>query len=226
MKKQLIWDIPTRLFHWLLVACIVGQYVTAEILDDAIGLHFKIGYFTLGLILFRVSWGVFGTTYAKFTQFLVGPQKVLSYAKTVGSRSSDPHAGHNPLGGWMVITLLVLVGIQGVSGLFITDDIFSNGPYYDAVSEDVRNLMNTLHHTGFNVLLAAIGLHIAAVVFYTRFKKQLLVPAMIHGNKITNEQGIASSRLILALILAIVVTGVMYYLIAVLPPAPVVDDFY
>lgn len=103
-------------------------------------------------------------------QFLVGPGKVFRYATTLPQHNSEAHAGHNPMGGWMVIALLVLIALQGISGLFITDDIFSNGPYYDLVSEEVRDLMNTLHHTVFNILLAAIALHIAAVVFYSRYK--------------------------------------------------------
>lgn len=226
MEKRLIWDIPTRLFHWLLVACILAQYLTAEVFD-AIDWHFKIGYFTLGLILFRLCWGFIGTTYAKFSQFLAGPGKVVAYAKTLTNKHSEEHAGHNPLGGWMVIALLLLVAAQGVSGLFIGDDIFSNGPYYDAVSDATRDVMNAIHHTAFNILLAAIALHIAAVVFYARFKKQLLVPAMLHGKKATNEPGISSSRLILALILVLLVTGIMYYAIEIAPPAPAMDaDMY
>lgn len=226
MEKRLVWDIPTRLFHWLLVACILAQYLTAEVFD-AIDWHFKIGYFTLGLILFRLIWGFVGTTYARFGQFLKGPGKVLSYAKTVTDANSPEHAGHNPMGGWMVIALLVLVALQGISGLFIGDDIINNGPYYDAVAEATRDTMNAIHHTAFNILLAAIALHIAAVIFYARFKKQLLVPAMLHGKKATNEPGISSSRLILALILVLLVTGIMYYVIEIAPPAPAMDaDMY
>ncbi|TPV55651.1 cytochrome B [Aestuariibacter sp. GS-14] len=225
MEKRLIWDIPTRLFHWLLVACIVAQYLTAEVFD-AIDWHFKIGYFTLGLILFRLCWGFIGTTYAKFSQFVTGPGKVIAYAKTLGNKHSEEHAGHNPMGGWMVIALLLLVALQGISGLFITDDIVNNGPYYDAVSEATRDIMNAIHHTAFNVLLAAIVLHVGAVVFYARFKQQLLVPAMLHGKKSTNAPGISSSRLVLAAILALVVIALMYWVIEVLPPEPVVEEFF
>lgn len=226
MEKRLIWDFPTRLFHWLLVACILAQYLTAEVFD-AIDWHFKIGYFTLGLILFRLLWGFIGTTYARFSQFLAGPSKVLSYAKTVTAPNSPEYAGHNPMGGWMVIALLALVALQGISGLFINDDIINAGPYYNAVSETTRDIMNTVHHTAFNVLLAAIVLHIAAVIFYTRYKKQLLVPAMLHGKKITNQPGITSSRLLLALILVIIVIAAMYYIIEIAPPAPAMDaDMY
>lgn len=225
MEKRLIWDIPTRLFHWLLVACILAQYLTAEVFD-AIDWHFKIGYFTLGLILFRLCWGFIGTTYAKFSQFLAGPSKVVAYAKTLTNKHSEEHAGHNPLGGWMVIALLLLVAAQGISGLFIGDDIFSNGPYYDAVSDATRDVMNAIHHTAFNVLLAAIVLHVGAVVFYARYKKQLLVPAMLHGKKTTKAQGISSSRLLVAAILALIVIAAMYVFIEVLPPEPVVEEFF
>ncbi len=226
MQKRLVWDIPTRLFHWLLVACILAQYLTAEVFD-AIDWHFKIGYFTLGLILFRVLWGIVGTTYARFSQFLAGPGTVAAYAKTLPSRQSPAHAGHNPMGGWMVIVLIGLVALQGVSGLFIGDDIINNGPYYDAVSDATRDTMNAIHHTAFNILLAAIALHIAAVVFYVRYKKQMLIAAMLHGKKPTSAPGISSSRLLLALLLVLIVIAAMYYAIEIAPPAPAVDaDMY
>lgn len=226
MKKQLIWDIPTRLFHWLLVACITAQYITAEILENAIQWHFYIGYFTLGLILFRIIWGVIGTHYAKFSEFLAGPTRIMSYIKTLPKKDSHAHAGHNPVGGWMVMVLLALVAIQGISGLFITDDIYSNGPYYDAVSESTRDIMNTIHHTAFNVLLGAIALHIIAIIFYALFKKQRLVGAMVHGKKSTAQKGITSSKLLLAVVIATLCAAVMYYIIVIAPPAPVEEFFY
>jgi cytochrome b len=226
MEKRTVWDIPTRLFHWLLVACIFGQWLTAEILENAIQWHFYIGYFTLGLILFRVFWGIIGTHYARFSQFIKGPVAVLKYAATLPKANSPAHAGHNPMGGWMVIAMMLLIAVQGISGLFITDDIFSNGPYYDAVSESTRDLMSFIHHKGFNIILAAVVLHIVAIAFYTRFKKQHLVPAMIHGKKETAEAGISSSRLLLAIIVALVTALIMYYLIFVAPPAPAEEFYY
>lgn len=226
MEKKLIWDMPTRLFHWLLVASIVAQYFTAEVLDNAIQWHFYIGYFTLGLILFRVIWGFVGTTYAKFSQFVHGPKATLNYAKTLTNKNSTPHAGHNPMGAWMVLALLSLIALQAVSGLFISDDIFSDGPYFSAVSESTQSTMSFIHHNVFNVIIIAVALHIAAIVFYAVFKKQRLVPAMVHGKKATTAPGISSSKLLVALVVALLVAGVVYYVVEVAPPEAAEEELY
>lgn len=226
MAKKLIWDLPTRLFHWLLVMSITAQYVTAELLENAMQWHFYMGYFTLGLVLFRLIWGILGTRHARFTQFLAGPARVVKYAKTLPVRNATSYTGHNPLGGWAVIAMLLLVAVQGVSGLFLTDDVFLDGPYRHLVGERVQDMANTVHHTGFDILLFIIALHIIAIVFYTYYKRQPLVPAMLHGMKDTSSPGISSSRLLLALILSALCALLIYYVIAILPPAPAVEDLY
>ena len=165
MQKTLIWDLPTRLFHWLLVVSLLAQYATAEWLDNAIQWHFYIGYFTLFLVVFRIMWGVAGTQYAKFSSFVTGPGRVINYLKTLFDRDSAPSVGHNPLGGWFVIVMLVLVAIQAISGLFMTDDIFLDGPYRQLAGDETLELMNTLHHLAFDLLLYVIALHIGAIMF-------------------------------------------------------------
>ena len=138
--------------------------------------YFYIGYFTLFLIVFRIIWGFVGTQHAKFSSFITGPRKVFNYIKTLFNRQSEPAIGHNPLGGWFVVVMLVLLTIQAVSGLFMTDDIFLDGPYRQLAGEETLALMNTLHHLAFDVLLYVIALHIGAVIFYSVYKKQKLVP--------------------------------------------------
>lgn len=216
--RTLIWDIPTRLFHWLLVLSLIAQYLTAEVFDNAMQWHFYFGYFTLGLIIFRLFWGVIGTTYARFNHFLYGPKAIVGYAKTLLNPDSPAHAGHNPLGGIVVVMMLLLILLQSVSGLFMTDDIFLDGPWRAAVSDSTLDLMGYLHHNVFNVLLAVITLHVSAIVFYAVYKKQKLAPAMIHGKKTTTAKGIRSSRLILALIVAIISAGIVYYVVEIAPP--------
>ena len=223
---RLIWDIPTRLFHWLLVFSITAQWVTAEWLEDAMQWHFYIGYFTLGLIVFRLIWGLLGTRYAKFSQFVSSPVKTAHYAKTLFKPDSNRHAGHNPLGGWMVLIMLALLLMQAISGLFMTDDVFLDAPYYSAVSEDIASLMSRLHHQGFTIIQGLIVLHIAAIAFYALFKKQSLVPAMLHGKKETEEPAIPHSKWLLALAVAIVTAAAVYYLVIIAPPAPEFDAFY
>jgi len=226
MQNKLIWDIPTRLFHWLLVASVVAQYVTAEWLDNAVQWHFYIGYFTLGLLIFRLIWGFVGPTYAQFSQFVKGPKAVIGYISNLFNKNSPAVAGHNPLGGWFVIIMLVLLSIQAVSGLFMTDDIFLDGPYRSAVSEDTLDLMNTLHHLAFDILIWVIALHISAILFYAVYKKQKLVPPMVHGKKATNDKAITSSRLWLALVVALISAAAVYYIVEIAPPAAEIEEFY
>lgn len=225
MSQKLIWDVPTRLFHWLLVVSITAQYLTAEVLDDAMQWHFYFGYFTLGLIVFRIIWGFIGSDYAKFSQFVSGPKAVLRYASSLFNRNSQAHAGHNPLGGWVVIVMLLLVLAQAVSGLFMTDDIFFDGPWRAAVEDNTLKVMSFIHHTGFNVLLAVIALHVAAIVFYAIYKKQRLAPAMVHGKKETEEPAIKTSKWLAFIIAALLSAAVVYYVVEVAPPE-VEDEFY
>ena len=226
MRASLIWDLPTRLFHWLLVAGLVVQYVTAEWLDDAMQWHFYAGYFLLGLLIFRFCWGFLGPEYARFRSFVTGPSQVWRYSRQILSRHSAAHAGHNPLGGWMVLIMLMLVALQASSGLFMTDDIFMEGPWYHVVSEQTQSLMSFIHHQSFNVLLAIIALHIAAIGFYTFYKRQPLVAAMFHGKKVTPSTPIPSSRLILAVVLALISAALTYYIVAVAPGAPAEQEVY
>ncbi|MEW9798292.1 cytochrome b/b6 domain-containing protein [Alteromonas sp. CYL-A6] len=226
MPQTRIWDIPTRLFHWLLVACIVAQYVTAEWLDDAMQLHFQIGYFTLGLIIFRVLWGIVGTHYARFSSFVRSPAAVIGYAKTLTDKNSPAYAGHNPLGGYAVLLLLLMVALQAVSGLFMTDDVFLDGPYRHLVSDTTLEVMNWLHHNVFNLLIAVIALHVVAIGYYARYKQQPLVPAMLHGKKPVSSPGIPSSRLLLAIVVALITAGLVYYALFVAPPAPAADELF
>lgn len=226
MEKKLIWDIPTRLFHWLLVLSLAGQYITAEWMDNAMQWHFYLGYFTLGLIIFRVIWGFVGSDYARFSQFICGPKAAFGYLTTLFKQDSVAHAGHNPLGGLVVIVMLALIAVQAVSGLFMTDDIFLDGPWHSAVEDGTLDTMAFLHNNVFNILLAVIALHIAAIGFYAIYKKQKLAPAMIHGKKQTREKGITSSRLLAAIIVALISAGIVYYVVEVAPPEAAEEEFY
>ncbi|WP_218353978.1 cytochrome b/b6 domain-containing protein [Alteromonas lipotrueiana] len=226
MQYSLIWDIPTRLFHWLLVAGLLVQYVTAEWLDDAMQWHFYAGYFLFGLIIFRCFWGLVGPKYARFSSFVTGPVQVWRYSRQILNRHSKPYAGHNPLGGWVVVFMLVIVAAQAISGLFMSDDIFMQGPWYHVVSVDTQELMNFVHHQAFNLLLGFIALHIVAIAFYTVYKRQSLAPAMVHGKKTTVAAPISSSKWVLAITLALVSAALTYYVVAIAPGAPPQEVYY
>jgi len=226
MQKILVWDLPTRLFHWLLVASLVAQYATVEWLENAVQWHFYIGYFTLFLLIFRVIWGIVGTQHAKFSSFIVGPSRVLNYIKTIFRKDSIPAVGHNPLGGWFVVIMLLLLAAQAISGLFMTDDIFLDGPYRQLASDELLGVMSSVHHLAFDILLYVIALHIGAIIFYGVYKKQKLVPAMVHGNKVSTTVGIPGSRIIRAILVALVAAFIVYVAIEVYPPTPQADEYY
>ena len=234
-----VWDLPIRLFHWLLVATIIFQYVSVEILDNTIEWHFYGGYFGLGLILFRIVWGMVGSYYARFTQFVVSPKKAFLYlfSNTPNNHESahqHEHLGHNPAGGYSVLVLLSLVLTQAITGLFLTDDIFSEAPYHGVLSKFWEDMANYLHHNVYIVLFVAIALHISAIIFYKLKHKQNLTKAMITGVKISNSNAQqdeknpvnVNTNWILFIACVALVATVVYVLVVVLPPPPADDYFF
>ena len=138
--------------------------------------HVRLGIVSLALIAFRVIWGLFGPRYARFTQFYASPCQVWAYFRT-----PTKHAGHNPMGAWSVFGMLAIIGWQGTSGLFANDDILTQGPFANMVSNAWSDRLTSLHQFNEVFLYAAIGLHLAAIAFYT-YKGQRLIMPMVHGN--------------------------------------------
>lgn len=171
-----IWDLPTRLFHWALVVCIVGAFVSVKLGGLYMDWHVRFGCTALGLILFRLLWGFIGPRYARFTHFVRGPSAVARYLKGAAAP-----AGHNPLGALSVLALLLVIGFQAVSGLFTTDDIMTQGPLFGHVSEAVSAAMTSWHKLNEWVILALVALHIAAVLWYALVRRKRLVRAIITG---------------------------------------------
>ncbi|MFV3128399.1 cytochrome b/b6 domain-containing protein [Niveispirillum sp. KHB5.9] len=180
MRKTLIWDLPTRLFHWLLVLCIAGAWITGE--KGAFDWHMRFGYGVLGLVLFRILWGLIGSDTARFIQFVRGPAAILHHIRELRAPGRlAPHAGHNALGALAVLGLLLVVGMQAVSGLFTSDGIMTDGPLVEHVSGATASLMRTIHLNNFNILLAIAGLHIVAILVYALWKRLDLVRPMVTG---------------------------------------------
>ncbi|MEX0960157.1 MAG: cytochrome b/b6 domain-containing protein [Burkholderiales bacterium] len=180
-QKLQVWDLPVRLFHWLLVALVVSQIVSVGGL--AMEYHALGGYAILTLIVFRIAWGLFGSTHARFSNFLCGPAAVLRYLRSLAKPGHAPHPGHNPLGGWSVMLMLASLLTQAISGLFADDDILMRGPLAKHVSGDTVSLMTRIHDTNAIVLFVLIGIHIAAVLFYLVFKRENLIGPMFTGYK-------------------------------------------
>jgi len=179
LTRVRVWDAPVRLIHWSMVALIAFSWWTAE--NNNLEWHRYSGYALLGLLVFRVYWGFFGSETARFANFVKGPGAIWSYVR---SASTDATPGHNPLGAVSVVLLLLLLIAQVTLGLFAVDvDGIESGPLSHLVSFDTGRACAEVHEIVFNVLLVFVGLHIAAVLYYLLFRRQNLVAAMIHGRR-------------------------------------------
>lgn len=184
MNRQRVWDLPIRLFHWLLVASIAFAYVSGTLGGNLIDWHGRIGFVIIGLVVFRIVWGFIGTPTARFATFVRGPAAIRAYL-----RGEWRGLGHNPIGALSVLGLLALVAVQAATGLFTNDDIAYQGPFADWVGKDVSDRFHSWHALLQNGLLALIGVHVLAIVFYLRVKKENLVKPMITGWKATEPAG-------------------------------------
>jgi cytochrome b len=220
-EKRLVWDLPLRIFHWLFALSICGSWATAEAGFEWMQYHFFLGYFMIGLVVFRVIWGFIGPRHARFANFLKGPSTLLRYLKSFGGGEPIVTAGHNPAGGLMVIVMMGLVAFQTATGLFATDDIAWSGPYNPAVGGATASKLTSLHHANFNWILGAIALHLLAIGFYWLVKKQNLVAPMLTGHKpaawVAEHEAIPHSQLLKALIVILISTGLVYWLIGAAP---------
>ncbi|MET0293753.1 MAG: cytochrome b/b6 domain-containing protein, partial [Phenylobacterium sp.] len=178
-----LWDLPTRLFHWLLVGLVAFSWFTVE--TGRLPWHRYSGYAILGLIVFRLIWGVVGSSTARFASFVKGPAAVARYARSLFAKGHAALPGHNPMGGWSVAAMLALLALQVGMGLFVVDDDtgFESGPLSGYVSYERGLELGEWHEIMFNVLLVLIGLHLAAVLFYLLFKRENLISAMLTGRR-------------------------------------------
>jgi len=188
-RRVRVWDLPVRLFHWTLVVLLATSWISAEIGGNAMQIHEWSGMSVLALVLFRLAWGFLGSTHARFASFVRSPMEALRYGRTLFGAHSPRHLGHNPLGGWMVLALLVNLAVQAGTGLFANDDIMIEGPLAVHVSKDTSDLLTQVHEISFNVLLVLVALHIAAALFYLVFKRENLIGPMITGSKTVNDDG-------------------------------------
>jgi len=227
-EKILIWDLPLRIFHWALVLTVCCLWYTSDPELGLIEIHMKFGYFALSLVIFRIIWGFAGTKHSLFVNFIPSYTSAKQYLIDSKKGKTKTYLGHNPLGSIMVLIMLLLVLAQASSGLFINDDVFSAGPYYDTISNEAEKVLKFIHHNAFDVLLVAIFFHILAVVYYVKYKKQGLVSAMFHGRKTVTKDdsssGIIHSKLLVAFIVAIVVVCFMYWLVVI--NIPVIEEYY
>jgi cytochrome b len=209
MAKKTVraWDLPTRLFHWTLLTLIIAAPLTAKYGDPTRFAHKIVGYAILSLVLWRVLWGFFGSSTARFHAFFPWPWKVIPYLESVLRGVKTQYLGHNPLGSVMVLLLLAAATAQGVAGLFTTDDIITAGPLYPLASSSWNKLMAIYHQSGFWIILGLALVHVLANLLYSAFSGINLIGAMVTGEKPEkpyadeSEIRLASSALALGLLL-------------------------
>ncbi len=187
-----VWDLPTRLFHWSLAACIVGLVITGYIGGSAMNWHARIGYAVLTLLLFRLVWGVVGGRWSRFSSFLYAPGSVVNYLR--GRAHPDHLIGHNPLGAGSVFAMLAALLAQVATGLVGDDEISFTGPLNRFVQSS-KGLAATWYHkrVGQWIVVGLVLLHIAAVLYYLIRRKDNLIRAMVGGDK-TLERKAPESR--------------------------------
>ncbi|MEY2886684.1 MAG: hypothetical protein RI913_103 [Pseudomonadota bacterium] len=176
--KIRIWDLPTRLFHWLLVMAVIGSFVSVKLGGNAMIWHGRFGYIVLALIFFRLIWGFVGTHHARFAQFVKSPKAILAYLK---NPAETP--GHSPLGAISVVVLIALFLAQALAGLFASDDIAFDGPLVKYVASTWVELLTSFHRLNEWVLLTLVGIHLGAILYYKYAKRINLISAMITGDK-------------------------------------------
>jgi cytochrome b len=187
-----VWDLPTRIFHWSLVVCVAGLFITVNIGGDWIQWHFRLGYAVLTLLLFRIVWGFVGGRWSRFVSFIYAPSTIVAYFK--GRGKPEHSVGHNPMGAGSVFAILVILLLQVASGLFSDDEIANQGPLYTLVSSAWVSTATWYHkEVGSNIVIALVVLHIAAILFYFFKKKDNLITPMVSGDKALDIQ-VAPSR--------------------------------
>lgn len=214
-----IWDLPTRFFHWALAFCVLGLFVTAELGGNAMVWHFRFGFGVLTLLLFRLVWGLVGGHWSRWVQFPLRPSSVLAY---IQGRSLLRWAGHNPLGSWSVVFLMLVLTLQVATGLVSDDEIANVGPLSFWVAGRWVSWATSWHKDwGQSLVMSLVILHLLALVWY-RFKKKVsLVPAMLHGDKslpepVTPSKDHVAQRLV-AMVLLMLCALPVYFLVTIQP---------
>ena len=179
--KIRVWDLPTRVFHWVLVCCILGLVITGSVGGNAMVWHFRIGLAVLALLLFRLVWGWLGGRWSRFAAFVYSPRSIINYLK--GDGKPEHSVGHTPAGAGSVFALLVILFAQVGSGLISDDEIASAGPLVRFVSAATSNVATNYHtNIGKWIILTLVVLHVAAILFYL-WRKQNLIKPMLNGDK-------------------------------------------
>jgi cytochrome b len=215
--KTRVWDLPTRIFHWALAACVFCLLITGFRGGDAMTWHYRFGYCVLTLLMFRLVWGVVGGKWSRFASFVYAPSSILRYMKGQGDALHS--VGHNPLGAFSVFAMLALLLVQVSTGLISDDEISAAGPLTKFVSNATVSLASSYHVTIGKVLVIVLVItHLAAIVFYLYKKRENLIKPMLHGDKLLPDTTPASadtaSTRTLALAIFLACAAAVYWLVS------------
>jgi len=221
--SRLVWDLPVRVMHWSLVLAVGGAWLTQNVEGDWFRWHAWCGYAVLVLVLTRIAWGFVGTRHARFAQFVRGPGAAWRYLRSLVGGRVPPYTGHNPLGAMMVLLLLAMLLVQAMTGLFANDQIMNTGPLFGYVTAARSDTLTRIHGWLVNGILAAIALHVLAVLGYLVTRSGNLIGPMFTGRKpaaaVRPDEAIGSSRSWLALLIGASVAGMIALIVRGAPEA-------
>jgi len=185
MQRMKVWDLPVRLFHWVLVGLMAASWLTQY--RNKMDVHMWVGEWVLTLVLFRVVWGFVGSDTARFSRFLRSPVEVLRHLTHLSRREPDYEIGHNPAGGWMVLVMLGLIGAVCATGMLSNDDGDTEGPLTHFIGKDQSDWLTRMHYWSFKAIEVVVVLHVLAIAAYAVLKRQNLVRPMVTGVKLMPE---------------------------------------
>jgi cytochrome b len=222
VPERLVWDLPVRLTHWLLVLGVAGSWATHYAGVEWFGWHRRLGCAVLVLVAFRVAWGFVGTRHARFRSFLRGPRAILGYLR--GSPAADP-VGHNPLGALGVVALLAVLIAQATTGLFANDKIMNAGPFYGWIDPGLSNRITSVHRLLSDGLLVLIVVHVLAVAWHVLARRRPLLRAMLTGRKpaslVPPQEAITGSRTAVAVVIVAALAAALAPVLRVAPEATI-----
>lgn len=182
--RERLWDPALRAFHWTLAILVVSNWLLGKVGPSDMTLHFWLGYAIIGLLVFRLIWGVVGPASARFAHFVRGPGAVLSYAREIPRPHPSHWPGHSPVGALAVLAMLAVLMMQVATGLFTDPDDYINvGPLASQVSSETSRMALRWHHRGADMIFVLVVLHVSVIIFYRFWKREDLVRPMITGWK-------------------------------------------
>jgi cytochrome b len=206
-QRTLIWDIPTRLFHWTLAGSFALAWLTSEG-DQWRSIHVFLGYLMLGLVLFRLVWGLVGSHYSRFSSFWFGPREALEYLKLVFKKAAPRHVGHNPTGSLAIYILLALVTVTGLTGVLTLGGDEQQGLLAGWFSFSDAKLLKKLHELSANLMMLVVAGHITGVVVESWLHKENLARSMVHGYKLADaDTPLARPHWPVAALMVLVILG-------------------